>query len=393
MPGYQYAEHADARELRNERALKGDRKAMKTAIAAVIVLMLAGAALAGVNNVSLRSDADPGFTGTATIITGQFGGATPYTSLEVNARLSGMPSSGMICEAWLVDKDSTMKRSLGVLDGSMLSARTKMASFKPGSPWDSIAITMEPADDTDPMPGKIIAQGDLPGRNVMSSDWAAVAVLPENEMFQQQLAMQRWDLTSDQFMALRMDGLMYSDINLVSNIASRCNRTPTQVAADYMMWGGNLSRLADTCNMTVAQLLMPVPMVAVAGSIQEMSPESTTMIPGYYLKRPNGQVVVSRADWMRHQSAGYTWREVAMAANIAKRTGISVGDILRINKVQGKGFSQIALDHGLRPSAVMDVSRWPWERGGGMETMVPVKPEPMPSEMTPETTYEEIDSY
>jgi hypothetical protein len=55
---------------------------------------------------------------------------------------------------------------------------------------------------------------------------------------------------------------------------------------------------------------------------------------------------------------------------------MSVGDILRMNKIQGLTFSQIALDHNIRPTVVMDVSAWPWERDGGMETMVPVTPAP-----------------
>lgn len=358
---------------------------MRIASTAMILLMLAGAAMAGVSNVTLSEVGDSGISGTATIITGQYAGTTPRTRVEFDARLNKMPSADMVYEAWLIDNESGMKQSLGILDGSMLSAGMTMRSFKAGSPWDVIAISSEPADDMNPMPAKIVAQGNLPGTMVSSADWATMAVMPANDMFQQQLAMQRWNVTSDQFATLRMDGLMYSDINLVLNIAARCGRTPMDVATDYMMWGGDLNKLASSCNMTVAQLLTPMPMVAVAGSIQEYTPGTTMAIPNYYLMRPNGQMVVSRDDWMRYRRAGYTWEQVAMAANISQRTGVSVSHILKMNKVQGLGFSQIALNYGLRPTEVMDVSQWPWERGGGMETIVPVTPKPMPSSTMHET--------
>ncbi len=348
---------------------------MRTLIAATVLLMLAGAAFAAVSNVSLGPVSDSGISGATTTIIGSYGGVTPHNHAEVNVRMSQLPPSNSVYEAWLIDNDSNAKRSLGVLDGVHLNANMITPRFSGSGPWDAIAISTEPVNDSSPLPTTIVAQGMLPGSGVSSSDFTSAAVLPPDEALQMQLAMDRFNLTRDQVVAMRMDGLRYRDINLAGNIAMRCgNRSAMQVAREYVESGADLAAVAGTCNMTVAQLLNPAPVVVVAGTQQEYVPGTTMVVPNYYLRRPNGAFVVTRDQWERYRDAGYSWQEVAMAANISRMTGERVGDILRATKTQGLTFRQIAASRNIVWDDVDDVSMWPWERGGGEETIVIVTP-------------------
>ncbi len=347
---------------------------MRIAIAVAVLLMLSGAVFADVNNVNLGSVQNSGISGTATTITGTYGGVTPHTHLELNARMNQLPPSDSVYQAWLIDNQSNARQSLGVFEGNFLSADMTFTAFSDTGPWDAVAVSVEPANDMNPLPDRIVALGNLPGNDVASNDFDRVAILPPDESLQRQFAMQRFNMTNQQVMALRMQGLTYRDINLVGNIAAQCDRSLQQVAQEYMQSGANLAQLASTCNTTVASLLTPAPGIAIAGARQELVPGTSMMVPNFYLTRPNGARVITYTQWQRFRNSGYSWREVAVAANISQRTGERVGDILQMTRVQGMTFAQIAMDRNIDPDDVMDVSAWPWERDG-TETVIIVTPQ------------------
>ncbi len=351
---------------------------MKLAIALTVLLMLSGAALADVSNITLAPVSNSGVSGTATAIAGTFGGVTPHSHLELNARLNQLPSANMVYQAWLVDNDSNTKQSLGIFEGNQISAAMTLPRFSSSmGPWDAVAVSMESANDTSPLPGTIVALGNLPGNSLSSSDFGSMAVLPQDEMFQRQIAMQRFNLTNDQITSLRMQGLTYRQIHLVGNIAANCNQSPITVAQNYMNSGADLVAVANTCNTTVAQLLTPVPFTAVAGfqgTVTPGTPYVSNTAPSYYLMRPNGARVLTYSQWQRFRNSGYDWREVAMAANISQRTGVPVGDILLQTRLQGLTFRQIAMNYGIPWSDVDNMNMWPWERDG-QEVVVLVTPQ------------------
>lgn len=357
---------------------------------------------ADVRNINLTAVAASGVSGSASTLSSSYGGVTPHTHVEINARLNQLPATGKVYQAWLIDNDSSMRQSLGLFEGSNLHVSMLWPTRVSGSPWDSFAVSLEPADDTDPAPGTIVAQGNVPSTTVAASDFPSMVVLPAGEPLMRDLAIQRFGLTATQINELRMRGLSYSTIELVANVASRCSRPLYDVVSQYMESGGSLDQIASTCNTTVASLLTPAPMMAVAGFQGEVTSEvsSGVMMPLYYKQFPNGRPVISVQQWQLLNQQGNSWRDIAVAANVSAQTGESVEDLLRMTRVQGQTWTSIAVTRGLHPADIMDVSQWPFtqatgpmtrserqmerERYGAMSTQ-PAQPlpgvvEPMPSE-------------
>jgi len=349
-------------------------KSTLLALTAVLAALLVAAPVqAAVSNVNLTQVENSGVCGMATLIVGSVSGTTPCTNVEINARLNKMPSANMVYEGWLVDKDANYKLSVGSFNGMWLSAGHKLVQF---SPYDAVAVSLEPANDTDPMPATIVAMGNLPGTAVSEADFASMAILPQDETFQKQIVMQRFGLTSGQVADLRMRGWGYSDIALVANAASRCNKPPSEVAG-MLEQGQTWEQIAQACNTSVAMLLEPVPVQVVAGFRGEIRPGMVQPLV-VYRKYPNGRLIVTQDVWDYWHKRGYSWQDVAVAANIAAMTGKEVDDLLTIARVQGKTWRQIAIERGLRVRDVMDVSGWPFSRDKEPAlTMPPEVPSPM----------------
>jgi len=351
---------------------------MKSALLALtaVLILIAAPAQAAVGNVNLTAVGDSGVCGMATLIVGSISGTTPYTNVEINVRLNKTPSENMVYEGWLVDKDADYKLSVGAFNGMRLSARHKLVQF---APYDAVAVSLEPANDTNPMPTTIVAMGDLPGASVSGADFARIAILPQDEMFQRQIVMQRFGLTSDQVTDLRMSGCGYSDIAVVANVASRCNKLPSEVAG-MLEQGQTWDQIAQACNTTVATLLEPVPVQAVAGFRAEIRPGMVQPLV-VYRRYANGRAIITQETWMYWHKRGYFWRDVAIAANVAAMTGEEVGDLLTIARVQGKTWRQIAFERALYVDEVMDVSGWPFSTDSA--PMVRMPPEEMPAPAPP----------
>lgn len=359
-----------------------------TLITAALLLAAVPSLAANVYNVDLKSVGDSDVTGTATTISNEITGATPYFNVEVNMHLNKMPSSNMIYEGWLVDNDVNYKLSLGAFNGMMLSTRQQLLSFGSNMPYDSIAVSIEPVHDTNPMPSMIIAMGDLPGDKVSAADFMRVAVLPEDEMFQRRVVVQRFGLTDDQVTALRMDACSYPLILAVANAASRTNRSPSEIA-QMLSQGQSWDQIASSSNTTVAMLFEPIPMEMVAGFRAEvrpsMAPVSMMMQPPvFYRQLPNSRRIITQDYWNLLSRAGYSWRDVAVAANIASMTGENVDDLLRMARIQGMTWKRIAFDRAIDVDKAMDVSEWPFgEKGQSKREVREMREMRMPSSMPP----------
>jgi len=359
--------------------------ALTVVLAALLLVVVP--AQADVYNVSLSGVGDSGISGTATTIAGNISGPTPYSNVEVNVSVNKMPSENMVYEGWLVDNDSNYKLSLGVFNGMRLSARQHLPKFGEDAPYDAIAVSREPANDTNPMPATVVAMGNLPGTKVSAADFTRIAILPADETFQRQLVMERYGLSSDQAMDFRMNGWSYSEIALAANAASQCNRPATEVAS-MLQQGRSWEQIAQTCNTSVAKLLEPVPSVAVAGFIAEARPGAAppagmVQVPVVYQRYANGRPIVTQDMWQSWRKRGYSWRDVAVAANIAAMTGENVDDLLRTVRVQGKTWRMMAFDRGLDADATLDVSGWPFSRNGEAITPMPPEQPAMPSAAPP----------
>ena len=330
---------------------------MKKALTILIVLAIISLpALASVRNVSLASSGTQGVSGNASILSGEIGGSNPYFNVEVNASVSCPPPANMVYEAWLVDTEGNTNRCIGTFQGGMLNVREQFAHW--AEPWDSLAVSLEPAHNQNLTPTTIVSQGNFPGSDVSASNFMTMAVLPQDESFQRQLVMQRYNLTSDQVTSLRMQGCSYPQIALMANAATKCNNTAADISS-MLMKGQSWDQIASSCNTTVASLLTPAPMVAVAGMQQEITP-TVSSLPLRYLSYPNGGPVISIQQWEMLNQEGFSWRDVAIAGNIAAQTGETPENLLRMIRVQGQTWRDIAIDRGLKPVSMMDVSQWPF---------------------------------
>ena len=370
-------------------------KKLGLALTIVVVLAMASLpALAGVRNINLVPSGTQGVSGSATTISGEIGGSNPYFNVEVNANISTAPAADMVYEAWLVDTEGNAKRYIGTFNGSMLSSRFQFAHW--ADPWDALAVSLEPAHNQNLMPTTIVAQGNLPGSDVSAANFMTMAVLPQNESFIRQLVMARFNLTSDQTTSLRVQGWDYGQISLVANAAAKCNK-PVADISSMLMQGQSWDQIASSCNTTVAALLTPVPMTAVAGFQAEVGAPVMTA-PMYYRMFPNGRPVMSLQMWQDLNQRGYSWRDVAIAANISAKTGDNPDDLLRMIRIQGQIWRDVAINRGLNVNRMMDVSQWPFTQATGPMTssemqmereragMMTTRPmQPAPTETMPPT--------
>lgn len=339
------------------------KRIVKGWIIVVLTTLVVCASPGAVTNVSLQSVGQSDISGTATVITGNVSGTNPFVNTEINILLSKTPSANTIYEGWLVDNDNNYKLSLGAFSGDRLVFRQHLVQF---TPYDVIAVSAEPIAEWNPMPSVIVSTGNLPGTNVSATDFTRSAVLPQDEMFQQQIIMQRFGLTADQVRDLRMMAWSYPEIAVIANAAARCNK-PIGDVANMLMQGQSWNQIASSCNTTVAQLLEPVPVQAVAGYVGEVRPGAVQPMTVYRVF-PNGRPVVTQQMWQDLHARGYTWQDVAVAANIAAVTGDDLDTLLRMRRIQGLTWTQIAMNRGVPVEKALDISQWPFSRNAEVTT-------------------------
>jgi hypothetical protein len=349
-------------------------------IAIAALGVLAGSMVfASAYNVTLSPVGNQGVSGLATTLSGNIMGSNPYTNLEIDASMSAPPPANMVYEGWLVNSAQNVRTILGAFGGSMLTFRAKMVSFGANSPYDTIAVSLEPANSTSLTPTTIVAQGSLPGTMLTASTFNQ-AVRPAGERFLQASVMQGYKLTGQQIADLRMQGWSYPDIAMVANAAMNCpNATPASVSSELMQ-GETWSQIATSCSTTPAALLNPNYMgmtSGVAGTMQSvgnqpmMTGAYQPMVPVlvYYKTYGNGQPIVTSDVWNYWQRRGYSWQDVAIAANIASMTGDDLETLLHMTRVQGMTWRDVAVDKGINPDVALDTSQWPFSRGGSNQVL------------------------
>ncbi|MEN6372115.1 MAG: hypothetical protein ABFD64_08905 [Armatimonadota bacterium] len=223
---------------------------------------------------------------------------------------------------------------------------------------------------------------------------------PEVEQFNLNLVTATFAVDSASVIALRQAGWAWSDIYMLAHIANQSNR-PILEVANLRSQGLSYSNIGQHYNMTMAQLITPsVVQTRVAGFVGEYGYQ-----PIYYRTDLWGNPVLTRYDAERLSRMGYSWQNIAIAANISAETGASMSDILSWAD-RGYTWQQIARQYGVDPDKVMDVSKYPFSREPGVytiptnqyttptttPTMQPTTP-PMgagPTTTTPSGTYQTI---
>jgi len=332
----------------------------------LMLLMVASVQAAGVNNITLTPTCTTGVSGTGTVIVGDVGGSNPYHNVEINVQLNKDPGKSMVYKGWLVSSKDNSKYSLGAFNGQRLNFRNKMVGVQPCNPYDSLVVSLEPANSVNTQPTSIIAKGCLPGTKVAAADFPGSAVLPMDEGFQRDYITKRFCMTASQFNSLRMMGWSSSDIAVIANAAGRCNKSPIDIACQLQQ-GQSWDQIAASCGTTAAQLLAPVPTQAVAGCRQQTPPATPTPIVSsalVYNRYANGRPVITQRDWITLRKYGFGWQDVAVAANIAALTGERVEPILRASLIQSETWQQIAFERNLFTKRIFDISCWPFSKDG-----------------------------
>lgn len=161
---------------------------------------------------------------------------------------------------------------------------------------------------------------------------------------------------------MRASGWGYDTIEVAANVGKQCNRSAIDVT-NMLAQGTSWDQIATTCNTTVASLLTPVPSMAVAGTTQQYGTGRLIMPTLFYQRYSNGRPVVTQDIWDYWSMRGYSWRDVAVAANIAAVTGEDLGDLLTMTRIQGNTWRTIAMDRGFNYDDVTNTSGWPFGTG------------------------------
>ncbi|MDO8588230.1 MAG: hypothetical protein Q7T82_14475 [Armatimonadota bacterium] len=178
---------------------------------------------------------------------------------------------------------------------------------------------------------------------------------PEVDAYSRQFARQYFGLSDTEITALRAQGMGWGEVFMTANLALRTNQSVSQIAS-LRSQGFTWTEIGSRYNVTVADISMPfVPPGRVAGVTVEVSPVSRPLP----IVNRNGQIVLTEQDARFFEKSGYTWRDIAIAANISKRTGTPVHDLLRMRD-NGRTWSQISRDMGLNADDMMDVSDYPF---------------------------------
>jgi len=341
---------------------------------AVILALLAASVSADVVNLPLAAVGSSGVAASSTTIYGSVGGPTPHTNFEMNIKMAASPSDGKAYQGWAIDSKSNTTTSLGAFDRGDLHALYVAAGSMSNNPYDTLAVSLEPSTGGSLTPTTIVARGAWSNAtSVSASDFTKSAILPYDECFQRGLAKQRYGLSDDQVTELRMMGWGYTDIYLISNVATHLNKCPRDIMSVARMFadGMTLDQIASANNTSVASLLSIGPTTAVAGAMQEICPPppcpptnpcNPVQIPKFFRMYPNDTPVVTQQIWNSWRRRGYAWTDVAVAANVASQTGETLEYLLRLVRVSGRLWVNIINERGLDQCKTMDVSGWPFER-------------------------------
>jgi uncharacterized protein (DUF433 family) len=206
------------------------------------------------------------------------------------------------------------------------------------------------------------------------------ATTPEVETFNTNLVMQTFGVDCASVKNLRQAGWSWGDINLMAQLAKRTNQ-PISDIANWRCQGLSYNDIAARYNLTATDITNPSPVTTrVAGVVTEYGYQ-----PLYYRTDPWGNPVLTRFEAERLQRLGYSWQNIAVAANIAAVTGASVTDVLAWAD-RGYTWPQIAREYGVDPEKAMDISKYPFARTPGTMTTMTTTPTTAPTGAGPGET-------
>jgi hypothetical protein len=214
-----------------------------------------------------------------------------------------------------------------------------------------------------------------------------MVMAPEVDTFNTNLVMSLYSIDRPTINSLRQAGWSWGDIYLLANTAAQINQ-PIMTVANWRSQGMTYDQIASNNGLTPVALTSPFAVrTMVAGFVTEYGYQ-----PIYYLTNPWGTPVLTRYEAERFSNLGYTWQDIAVAANISAKTGHSIHDILSWRD-RGYTWQQIARQYSLDYNSVLEISMYPFVREPSSSTfpedrMMPVgagSMQPTSPGMTPTT--------
>jgi hypothetical protein len=206
-----------------------------------------------------------------------------------------------------------------------------------------------------------LSWSDIAGRyNVALVDLNSpmmVASSTEVDTFNRAFAMQQFGLSDADITALRAQGFTWGDIYMTANLAQRSHQPISQIAS-LRSQGLSWVDIGNRYDVAVADLTT---VYIIPGRVAGVAAQVPIVAGPTAIYNRNGMVVLSDQDARLFEKMGYSWRDIAVATNIAKRTGESVDDLLRMRD-SGQSWRMISLQLGLNADNMMNVSDYPFTR-------------------------------
>lgn len=196
----------------------------------------------------------------------------------------------------------------------------------------------------------------------MSTTTTTTAALDPVEQFNRNFVSSYYNISPATVASLRDKGHPWEHIYFMANMAQKTRQPITQIA-QLEEQGMSWNDIANRYNIALADLQNPfVPTTRVAGFTSEIgTPPVRTWMSDRY-----GNVVLTSRDDRMLKKMGYSWNDIAVASNIAAKTGNRPIEVLQWLD-RGLTWPQIAREYGVNPSTVMDVSNYPFSRTGYYE--------------------------
>lgn len=185
----------------------------------------------------------------------------------------------------------------------------------------------------------------------------AMMMSPEVDAYNSAFAMQYFGLSDSQIASLKAQGLTWGEIYMTANLAQRAGRPVTEIAS-LRQQGLTWNDIGGRYNIAMTDVSKPFVLVPsrVAGVTAQVGMVSRPL-PIY---DRDGVLVLTEQDAQFYMRAGYSWRDIAIATNIARETRVPVSDLLRMSLNQP--WSQISRTYGLNPDRMDDIDYYPFSR-------------------------------
>jgi hypothetical protein len=163
---------------------------------------------------------------------------------------------------------------------------------------------------------------------------------------------------------LQARGYTAGDFAMLGNISVRTGKPISEVSdlrAQGMSWDdiGRRYNVASADMMMAPMGMMVTPMMR-QGPVAGVTQEVIVGRPAPIVDR-DGQIILTERQAHGFMRQGYSWRDIAVAANISRETGMSVSDVLTMT-TRGLTWDVICRDLGLDPREMKDISYYPYSK-------------------------------